>query len=110
MSAFSRVRDEALRAARNFSEWFAVNRTNDRRLLRMLDPRDEFWTAEFRRYAAECKRLASAAQPPATAVEPKRKRKLRLSPRPAEWLGTIARQIHKPARRQGKLVTSSAHR
>ena len=109
MSASSRVRDEALRAARNFSEWFAVNRTNDRRLLRMLDPRDEFWSAEFRRYAAECKRLASAAQPPATAVE--QKRKLRLSPRPAEWLGTIARQIHKPgSRRQRKLVASSAHR
>jgi hypothetical protein len=72
----------------------------------MLDPRDEFWSAEFRRYAAECQRLASAAQPPAKPVQRKRKPKRRA----AEWLGTIVKQINAPGRRRRKLIVSPAHR
>jgi hypothetical protein len=68
----------------------------------MFDPREEFSTAQYRRYSAECRRLAAIARPPA-------KRGVR-KPTPSDWFGAVANQFRAPAKRERKLVTTWAHR
>jgi hypothetical protein len=72
----------------------------------MLNPREELFSPEQRRYSAECRRLASIARPPA-----KRKAQKPV----ANWLGAVVNQFrnpdhHKPASRRRRLATTWAHR
>jgi hypothetical protein len=68
----------------------------------MLDPRQEFSAPEHRRYAAECRRLAAIAQPPAKAIP--------RQPANRDWLSTVVNQVRKSSRRERRLVTTLAHR
>jgi hypothetical protein len=58
----------------------------------MSDPRHELSSAEFRRYCAECRRLAELARP---RVKPEG-RKLK-APRRAAWFGSLVGQLRAPA-------------
>jgi hypothetical protein len=64
----------------------------------MVDQREEFSTSEFRRYAAECRRLAAAARPQPKPVARK--------PRAADRFGAIINQFRQPRRRSRKLAAS----
>jgi hypothetical protein len=69
----------------------------------MFDPRQELATAEFRRYSAECRRLAALARPRAKSVGRKPK-----PVRRSDWVDSIVRRLREPAKRERKLIT--AHR
>ena len=87
----------------NFSKQPAVDARMIGAWFRMFEPRQEFMTPEFRRYAAECRRLATIARPVAKPAPQKRAAPLL---RGADWFGSLAapfRTAPKPAR---KLVTT----
>jgi hypothetical protein len=73
----------------------------------MLEPRQEFASPEYKRYAAECRRLAAIAKPlpKAAARKPEPASKLRST----DWFGLFGAPFRAPKRGR-KLAATLAHR
>ena len=56
-----------------------------------MDPHEQFWTEEFYRYSAECRRLARLAQKQPIAPESERTRVYRIY---ADWLSDVSQYVY----------------
>jgi hypothetical protein len=72
----------------------------------MMDPRDRFFTDEFSRYAAECRRMARLARPPKTTAATPAASLLN----PAGWLALAQTSFGTPAKRTLLYATISGRR
>jgi hypothetical protein len=66
-----------------------------------MNPQDQFWTEEFHRYSAECRRLARLARKPRIAPESR----VALSYRHwIDWLRDVPAQYINPSARRRQVV------
>jgi hypothetical protein len=72
-----------------------------------MDPREQFWTDEFYRYSAECRRLARLARKPTGPPEGRLAGTYRIY---ADWLGDLGRYFVHPAMRPRQLVAGGPTR